>query len=91
LEEVKKIVAQFPGSINIEDTKGFTPLILAVYNNHPHVVEHLLGNGAMLEAGDTAGNTALMGVCFKGYKDLAKMLIDAGVEVDDETLRELRR
>lgn len=81
-EMVQNIVEQFPESVNMEDAKAFTPLILAVYNNHPDVVDYLLKNDANLEAGDAAGNTALMGVCFKGYKDIAKMLLNAGALVN---------
>ena len=38
--------------------------------------------GANINAQDVAGNTALMGVCFKGYKDIAKKLINAGADVN---------
>jgi ankyrin repeat protein len=31
---------------------------------------------------DQVGNTALMGVCFRGYKEIAAMLLDAGVDID---------
>lgn len=71
-----------PASINTRDGKGFTPLILAAYNDQPAVVEFLLQKGADVNAQDAAGNTALMGVCFKGYKDVAKKLIDAGADVN---------
>ena len=69
-------------SINTTDMKGFTPLILAVYNEQPAVVNFLLQKGAQLDEGDTAGNTALMGVCFKGYKEIAARLIKAGADVN---------
>ncbi|WP_227990636.1 ankyrin repeat domain-containing protein [Flavisolibacter ginsenosidimutans] len=71
-----------PASLNTRDGKGFTPLILAAYNDQPAVVEFLLQNGADVNAQDMAGNTALMGVCFKGYKEIAKKLIDAGADVN---------
>lgn len=79
---VEEIYAADPESINAEDAKGYTPLILAVYNNQPEVVDFLLQKGAKLETGDGAGNTALMGVCFKGYKDLAKLLIESGADIN---------
>lgn len=78
----EKIYEQDSSVINSTDIKGFTPLILAVYNNSPEVVDFLLENGADVNAQDAAGNTALMGVCFKGYKDLAKKLIGAGADVN---------
>jgi len=71
-----------PASVNTRDEKGFTPLILAAYNDQPAVVEFLLQKGADVNAQDRAGNTALMGVCFKGYKEIAKKLIDGGADVN---------
>ena len=82
LELVRKIYELHPDSIHAEDIKGFTPLILAVYNDNAPVVEFLLAKGAQVDRPDLSGNSALMGVCFKGYKNIAAMLIDAGVDVN---------
>ncbi len=82
LAALQQIVAANPVIVNASDTKGFTPLILAAYNEQPEVVGFLLQNGADINAQDAAGNTALMGVCFKGYKDIAKKLLDAGADVN---------
>ncbi|MDB5248065.1 MAG: ankyrin repeat protein [Segetibacter sp.] len=82
VELVEKLYAANPEIINAEDHKGFTPLILAVYNNQPQIVDFLLKKGAKLEPGDMAGNTALMGVCFKGYKEVAEQLLEAGADVN---------
>jgi uncharacterized protein len=71
-----------PQVINTVDPKGFTPLILAAYNDQREVVDFLLKNGVDPDAQDAAGNTALMGVSFKGYKEIAKKLIDAGADVN---------
>jgi ankyrin repeat protein len=79
---LQQIFEADPAAINTQDAKGFTPLILAAYNDQPAVVDFLLQNGADLNAQDVAGNTALMGVCFKGYKDIAKKLVDAGADVN---------
>ena len=68
--------------IHTIDSKGFTPLILAVYNEQPGVVDYLLQQGAHVDAQDFAGNTALMGVCFKGYKKIAAQLLSAGADVN---------
>ena len=68
--------------INSEDQKGFTPLIIAVYNNQPAIVKFLLDKGASPEMPDLSGNSALMGVCFKGYKDIVAMLLAAGINVN---------
>ncbi len=81
-EEVERLYEMNPAVIHTEDYRGFTPLILAVYNNHPEVVDFLLQKGANPDIQDGAGNTALMGVCFKGYKDIALKLIEAGAAIN---------
>ena len=83
LEKVERIYQNDPEAIHVADMKGFTPLILAVYNNSVDVVDFLLKNGAKTEGQDAAGNTALMGVCFKGYKELAQKLVEAGAYVNE--------
>ncbi len=82
LTTVEMIYKDDPPIINSEDEKGFTPLIIAVYNNHPAVVNFLLDNGANTAMPDLSGNSALMGVCFKGYTHIAAQLIKAGVDVN---------
>ena len=80
---VEKIYEAHPDSIHATDMKGFTPLILAVYNNSADVVDFLLQKGAKTTGQDAAGNTALMGVCFKGYTELARKLVEAGADVNE--------
>ncbi|GEO11278.1 hypothetical protein SAE01_37740 [Segetibacter aerophilus] len=83
LDLVERIYEENPEAIHAVDTKGFTPLILAVYNNSLDVVDFLLKKGAKTSGQDAAGNTALMGVCFKGYTELAQKLVDAGADVNE--------
>jgi len=82
LEEVQQMCGLFPQLINEKDVKGFTPLIIAVYNNQPGVASGLLQHGAVVDAQDAAGNTALMGACFKGYNDLAALLLNTGAAIN---------
>lgn len=84
LEAVNNICNIQPEKIHQVDAKSFTPLIIAVYNNQPAVVQLLLQKGARVNDADISGNTALMGVCFKGYKDIAEMLIKAGAEINQQ-------
>lgn len=64
--------------INQANPKGFTPLILAVYNNNKETVKWLISEGAKVDAQDMSGNTALMGATFKGYVDMVDLLIKEG-------------
>jgi uncharacterized protein len=78
--DVTKMCELFPELINESDSKGFTPLIIAAYNNQPEVVAILLQAGADSTIGDRNGNTALMGALFKGYDAIAHKLLDAGAD-----------
>jgi len=69
--------------IGVTDAKGYTALVLASYNGQESTTALLLKHGAAVDgAHDAQGNTALMGVCFKGYLPIARMLIDAGADVN---------
>jgi ankyrin repeat protein len=80
--DVMKICELLPQLINKQDAKGFTPLIIAAYNDQPEIVSLLLKNGAAVDAQDAAGNTALMGASFKGYIKVAEQLLAAGADVN---------
>lgn len=65
------------------DAKGYSALVLASYNGQVAATALLLAEGAAVDgARDARGNTALMGVAFKGYDAIARMLIDAGADVN---------
>ena len=53
-------------SLNTQDDKGYTALILAAYHGQGPFVERLLNAGADACVQDKRGNTALMGAIFKG-------------------------
>jgi ankyrin repeat protein len=78
--DVTKMCELFPELINESDNKGFTPLIIAAYNNQLGVVETLLQAGADTTAGDRNGNTALMGAIFQGYDAIVHKLLHAGAD-----------
>lgn len=66
-----------------QDPRCYTALILASYNGQSSTTALLLQEGAMVDAPDgKRGNTALMGVAFKGYDRIARMLIESGASVD---------
>ena len=58
---IEELYQANPAVINSVDAKGFTPLILASYNEQGTIVDFLLEKGANINAQDVAGNTALMG------------------------------
>ena len=82
LAAVQQLYANNADCIHAVDAKGFTPLIIAAYNDQPEIVNFLLQKGVDVNAQDAAGNTALMGVCFKGYRHIAKQLLNAGADVN---------
>jgi uncharacterized protein len=60
-------------SVDTTDARGSTPLIIAVYNHQVEASRMLLAANAQSNKQDRMGNTALMGVCFRGYTDLGCM------------------
>lgn len=69
-------------NLDAQDGKGYTALILAVYNGHLESVEQLLQAGANPCTEDKRGNTALLGAIFKGELRIAKRLMDAQCSPD---------
>lgn len=69
--------------IEVRDPKGYSALILASYNGQLSTTALLLREGARPDGADgVRGNTALMGVAFKGYAEIAKILLDGGASPD---------
>ncbi|WP_339530315.1 ankyrin repeat domain-containing protein [Pseudomonas mucidolens] len=62
-------------SLNTQDEKGYSALILAAYHGQGTYVEHLLAAGADACVQDLRGNTALMGAIFKGELSIARRLL----------------
>jgi ankyrin repeat protein len=71
---LQEIIDQKP-DLEVRDDKGYTPLIIASYNHQLAAAQLLLQSGADVNGKDAGGNTALMGVCFKGYGDIAVLLL----------------
>ncbi|WP_369750967.1 ankyrin repeat domain-containing protein [Pontibacter sp. BAB1700] len=78
---LKQLIAEGV-DVNEPGPRGFTPLIIATYNNQPEAARMLLEAGADVNAQDQAGNTALMGQCFNGYEGIAELLLEYGADLD---------
>ena len=82
-EEMIPALLQAGVDIEVTDAKGYTPLVIASYNGQALATAALLAARAQVDgAADARGNTALMGVCFKGYTEIAQILLDAGADVN---------
>ncbi|TRW14545.1 ankyrin repeat domain-containing protein [Glacieibacterium frigidum] len=69
--------------VNARDARGFTALILAAYNDQPAVLDALIAAKADPCLPDRdQGNTAQMGVAFRGHDALAARLLKAGCDVN---------
>ncbi len=67
--------------VNLADNIGWTPLMLACFNEFDTIAQHLLNNGAYVNLRLETGDTALHFACEKKNQKLIKMLIDAGADV----------
>lgn len=79
------VPALLQAGVDIEslDPKGHSALILASYHGHATTTALLLSRGAKPDGKEnSSGNTALMGVAFKGYEAMAEHLIASGADVD---------
>lgn len=68
--------------VNCTDSRGYTPLIVATYNEQLDAARLLLDHGANPNDVDDKGATALSGVAFKGFEDIAELLISKGATID---------
>lgn len=80
-EELAKLLATIPAVVSAKDGRGSSPLLLATYLNNMPATRLLVEAGADLNL-DAGTGTPLMGVCFKGYPEIAAYLIKAGADVN---------
>jgi len=64
--------------VNVQNHRGYSALMLAVYNGEKDFCETLLRCGAMSNSTDFSGNTVLMAAAFKGNVDIFKLLLTFG-------------
>ena len=68
--------------VDTTNNRGFTPLILAVYNGSAEATTFLIKNGANINGQDMSGNTALMGAIFKANAPMASLLIQHKADIN---------
>ena len=74
-------------SVNTQIYNGYTALHMAAFKEYKEILKVLLAKGAdpnltYRDARGVTGNTALLGVVEQGNKELVKMLIKAGADVN---------
>jgi ankyrin repeat protein len=73
-EEVEKLIAQGT-SVEVEDSYGSTPLILAAVNGHEDICRLLIVHGALIEAQNNYGWTPLIWAASRGHMNVCRLLI----------------
>ena len=67
------------GNFNTPNENGQTPLLVACGMNHFYVVEYLIKIRANLDTQAVKGLTALHIACERDYREIAVLLMDAGM------------
>jgi len=65
-----------------EELWGSLPLIAAALNNHVHIVEILIKNGANINLTNRNGNTALHLAATYGRADVIRLLLTNGADIN---------
>src|SRR5699024_7825790 len=71
--------------VNLRDSSGNSPLMLAAYHGHAELVRELAARGADVDLANDRGESPLAGVAFKGYTEVAEVLLEAGADPDAGT------
>jgi ankyrin repeat protein len=66
--------------VNLRDSAGNTPLMLAAYHGHADLVGELAARGADVDLLNDRGQSPLAGAAFKGFTDVAEALLEAGAD-----------
>ena len=80
IEHVKELVRSGV-DVNEKDTKhGATPLHMAAFAGHIHIVTYLLKQGAKVNATDLHGQSVIASAVFNGRYEISKALLQEGAD-----------
>lgn len=80
---MEKLFFEYIGkNVNMVDSDGDTPLILACSENKPNIIKKIINMGANLNVQNKEGNTALLVAANYNYFDIVEILISAGADVN---------
>lgn len=68
--------------LNVINHRGYSPLMLAVYNGQQDFCEALLRGGADVNSTDSMGNTVLMAAAYKGNREIFELLMRFGADAN---------
>jgi ankyrin repeat protein len=76
------LLSQHPElDLDQKNHRGYSALMLAVYNGQKDCAEALLRCGADVNSCDSMNNTVLMGAAFKGNIEVIELLIQFGADI----------
>jgi ankyrin repeat protein len=82
-DEILRFLHAEGADVNAVNAEGHSPLTLASVGGHAQVVEYLIAQGADVQIRTREdGSTALILAAEKGYEDVARLLVGAGVKVN---------
>lgn len=81
-----KEIAEQDQYLEVEDYRGFTPLMLAAKAGTLNVVQLLMAQGANAGKQNIQGETPLLVACRNGKTDIAKMLLEKGADPNAATV-----
>jgi len=70
---------------NVRDANGFTPLMLAVVNNHVAAARVLLDGGALVNTRNRGGITPAMMAVINEHPEMLALLLDRGADVNAQS------
>ncbi len=68
--------------VDFRDSKGQTPLEVAILARNTSLIQFLLDSGADVNSRDCQGATALIVACFRSSLDVVELLLDNGAAID---------